>query len=331
MEKIVKDCIYGYVKIPALCLAYIDIPMFQRLRRIKQLGNVSRVYPSAMHCRFDHSIGVMYLAKEMCKTLKIKGRLRELIQLAGLLHDIGHLSMSHILDLILKINYQYHSLPHHHEERSIILVKQISKELQLLNDDEITFICQCIMGEVAEKDLVLMDGTIVLKSDVYLYQIISGNVDVDRLDYLQRDSYYTGMPTFQVKYIILNARIHPETRHLTFREKAKEDIRKMFSARESMHLLVYQNDVCQIFDTLYICMLTTLFQEGEMDKILSYSLCDYTLDTYLMSHPLTSKMYEQMERRQIDHDKICLGKNHPIQTKYIQTFVTWEEDIQFIK
>lgn len=78
-------------------------------------------------------------------------------------------------------------------------------------------------------------------------------------------------------------------------------------------------------------MLTTLFQQGEMDNILSYSLCDYKLDTFLMTHPLTSNMYEQMERRNLDHTHLCLGTDHPIQTKYIQTFINWENDIAFIK
>lgn len=330
-DKIIKDPIYGYVKIPPLCLSYIDLPIFQRLRRVKQLGNVNRVYPPAIHSRFEHSIGVMHLAGEMCKVLKIKGWLKTLIQLAGLVHDMGHMPYSHLFDLILKINKAYHNLPIDHEDRSIHLFQEASKEVDTLTEDEILFVCQCIKGEPADRDLMLSDGTIISNKDLYLYQIVSGKVDMDRNDYIQRDSYHTGMPTFQVKYIILNARIHPVTRALTFREKAKEDIRKMFETRTRLHKLVYQHSCAQKYDTLYICMLSTLFQEGEMDKILSYSLCDYQLDTFLMNHPLTSKMYEQMERRQHDHSKICLGKDHPIQTKYIESFVNWEDNIMFVK
>jgi HD superfamily phosphohydrolase len=299
--KRIKDCIHGHVKVQPLCVAYMDRPEFQRLRRIKQLGNVSRVYPSATHTRFEHSIGVMHLAGEMCHALNVNNeRVVHLIQLAGLYHDVGHLPYSHLFDEILERNNEHHSLPTSHEERSICIFQRVSQSLGLLNQDEIFFVCACIRGEqpVLVESLLLSNG-VLLDSDYhqFLYQIVSSNVDVDRLDYLCRDAYHTNMPSFQANYIILNARIHPKTHRLVFRKHAKLDIENMFQMRERMHHLVYQHRVSLKHDTLYMYMLNVLF-EAKVDFGLNDQLCDYKLDAILLTHPLTREIYQRMESRE---------------------------------
>ena len=92
---IIKDCIYRFIQVPDLCKSFIDTVEFQRLRHIKQLGLVQFTYPSAAHSRFEHSLGVMHLAGVGAD---ISQREKELLQLAGLLHDVGHMAFSHLFD-----------------------------------------------------------------------------------------------------------------------------------------------------------------------------------------------------------------------------------------
>jgi HD superfamily phosphohydrolase len=292
MSKIVKDCIYGYVKISPLCQAFIDVPEFQRLRRIKQLGNVHRVYPSATHTRFEHSIGVMHLAGKVCKQLKISPEISNLIKLAGLYHDIGHLPYSHLFDKVLKI-IQPPNVKLDHEDRSIDTFLLVSKRLQLLTEEDESFICACIKEQSLPK------------YDPYLFQIISGVVDVDKMDYLCRDAYHTGMPSYQAKYIILNMIVCDGK--LCFNKKAKEDIKDLFETRRRMHELVYQHSRSLACDGFYISMILLV-----QDKLDYNHLCEYTLDTILMTDERTKEMYKLMEERKLD-----LTKAHYIVEKRI--------------
>lgn len=328
--KCIKDCIYGHIKMPSLCVAYMDRPEFQRLRRIKQLGNVSRVYPSATHTRFEHCIGVMYLARKMCRALGVTNqRLIHLIQLAGLYHDVGHLPYSHLFDEILEQNKGYHILYPHHEIRSVVIFQRVSNELGLLNNDEIRFVCACIQGDIphgVRNPLILNNGFEVDRvRDLYLYQIISSDVDVDRLDYLYRDAFHSGMASFQAGYIILNARVHPTTRKLVFRKHAWHEIRNMFRTRLLMHDSVYQHRVSLQYDTLYMYMLKILF-EAKIDFGLSDQLCDYRLDSVLLTHELTRDLYQKMELRQ----ELC-DIPMSVREKHIPDSGASVEDIVFIE
>ena len=286
MNRIVKDCIYKYVKISPLCGLFLDQPEFQRLRRIKQLGNVHRVYPSAVHTRFEHSIGVMHLAGKVSKQLSIDKRISELIKLAGLYHDIGHMPYSHLFDKVLKL-IKPTSIALEHEDRSVSTFLKVSKRLNVLTEKEEEFICACIKGEYLPN------------YDRYLFQIVSGGVDIDRLDYLCRDSYHAGMPSFQANYIILNMNIN-ENKDLCFNLKAKEDIKDMFETRRRMHELVYQHHVSLQYDTMYICMILKIKDELDFEE-----LCDYKLDTLLMTHPKTKEIYKKIESRIKNHADLC--------------------------
>lgn len=313
MSKIIKDCIYGHINIPAICVAFIDRPEFQRLRRIKQLGNVYRVYPSANHPRFEHSIGVMHLAGVMCDHLKIGGREKELIQLAGLYHDVGHMPYSHLFDKILSVIKPV-GIETEHEERSIQTFRKVSAELNestdkvLLTESEMQFVTDCIRGTVPS------DGP------KYLYQIISSEIDVDKLDYLSRDAYHTGMPTFQANYIILNSRIDPLTNNIVFRRKAFFDIKNMFDMRIRMHEEVYQHPVSLQYDTMYMCMIRKV-----KDKIDYVNLDDYKLETLLMTDPRTADIHRKLECRIKDHSVLCANTDCTIITKSIPNSGSIEE------
>lgn len=302
-SNIVKDCIYGFVKIPDLCRSYMDTPEFQRLRRVKQLGSVSRVYPSATHTRFEHSIGVMHLAGELADVLNISTEHKILIQLAGLYHDIGHLPYSHLFDKVLKM-YKPEGVLLDHEDRSIDTFLKVSKRLGIVSQKDQEFVSACIKGEYLEG------------YDKCLFQVVSSYIDVDKLDYLCRDAYHTGMPTFQSSYIIQNARLN-ENREIVFRKKALEDIKDMFETRRRMHELVYQHPVSLEYDTLYMCMILKVSHVLGTENLEYYSLCDYKLETLLMENRQTKDMYQHIEARNKNHSLLCSDVTHSIISKNI--------------
>lgn len=278
-RKVIKDCIYGYINIPDLCLKFIDTPEFQRLRRVRQLGMVHYVYPSAVHTRFEHSLGVMHLAGKVVDQLRltvdISDRTKNLIQLAGLYHDIGHFAYSHLFDTFL--SRQEEDFPGQapifklkdHEDRSIHFLHRVNSRLKLLTGEEEEFVQAVIRGD-----------SIPDKKTAYLYQIVANKecgVDVDKMDYLRRDAYHTGLPGFQADYIILNA-VVDSNNCLAFKKKAEEDLRDLFTTRRRMHKNVYQHHTTQKINKIYFCMMVRLgkelFKYGDQTD-------DYNLETLI--------------------------------------------------
>ncbi|WP_286861012.1 HD domain-containing protein, partial [Proteiniphilum sp. UBA5510] len=172
-RKIINDPVFGFISIPNdFVYAVIQHPYLQRLNRIRQLGLAAFVYPGAQHSRFHHSIGAMFLMDEALKTLKEKGHSITESEYDGalaaiLMHDIGHGPFSHVLEHTLVTQI-------HHETISLLLMKQI-------ND--------------------VWKGTLQTAIDIFtddhpkrfLHQLVSGQLDMDRLDYLRRDSFFTGV------------------------------------------------------------------------------------------------------------------------------------------
>jgi hypothetical protein len=315
--KVVKDCIHGYIKLSELAVKYIDQSEFQRLRRVKQLGNVSRVYPSATHTRFEHSLGVYHLAGEMCDQLQVEPEYKELIQLAGLYHDVGHLPYSHLFDKILEKARIKDVIPDH-ESRSVKTFEEVSKRIGILEPWEVEFVCACIMG-------YYLPG-----NPRHLFEIVNSTIDVDKLDYLCRDAYHTGMPSFQAKYIIINSSIiqkdvnNLDDTCIGFRKKAFEDIKDLFETRRRMHELVYQHPVSLEHDTIYMKMVLDII--GQIDPSKIKTLCDYTLDSLLLNHPYTFETFNKMEMRLkneiLDSSSIELMAKHIPDSGDIHT-VTW--------
>ena len=237
MALIIKDCIYRFIRAPELCKYFIDTPEFQRLRNIKQLGLAHFVYPSAVHTRFEHSLGVMHLAGVVVDELRSNGtditpKEKDLLQLAGLFHDIGHMAFSHLFDYILEENKHDST----HEKRSCATIDSVNSRLQLLTCDDVLQIDRMICGCVPVSD------PNIKKEKYFLYEIISNSVsgiDVDRLDYLQRDSYHTGIPGFQPDYLISCMRV--QHGRLTIHKKAQPDVKMLYDSRKRLFNLVYRH------------------------------------------------------------------------------------------
>ena len=171
--KIINDPVFGFIKIrKGLIYDVVQHPLFQRLNRINQLGLASSVYPGARHTRFQHSLGALYLMTEAVKSLKEKGVYifdseEEAVKIAILLHDIGHGPFSHVLE---------HTLMHgiSHEDISLLMMEQINREMH----GQLNLAISIFKDEYPNK---------------IFHQLISSQLDMDRLDYLRRDSFYTGV------------------------------------------------------------------------------------------------------------------------------------------
>lgn len=219
----VQDAIHGYIYLNDLEEAVLDTPEMQRLRRIRQLGFSNLVYPSATHTRFEHSLGAMYLADKFAQELQLgEGRAQEL-RLAALFHDLGHGPFSHVTDAV----YHKHDLSHEHFSKKKIRDSEIGNILQdhAIHPKRVT---------------KLIDGKSRLGS------IIAGHIDVDRMDYLMRDAYYTGVAygTIDADTIVRAAQI--QDKELVFSGKYLNALESLLTARYLMLPTVYTHRTSRV-------------------------------------------------------------------------------------
>jgi len=217
--KIFNDPVYGFVRIPRdILFEIVEHPYFQRLRRIKQLGLTDLVYPGAHHSRFHHTLGAVHLMSEAIDNLRLKGILitdeeAEAAQLAILLHDMGHGPFSHALENKLIVGGS-------HEDISLAFMhffnKQFNGRLSMAID--------------------IFKGTYNRK---FLCQLVSGQLDVDRLDYLRRDSFYTGVSEGIVGSDRIIKMMNVVDDQLVIDEKGIYSIEKFLLARNLMYWQVY--------------------------------------------------------------------------------------------
>ncbi len=214
-----NDPLYGFINIDsALIFNLIEHKYFQRLRRISQLGLSSQVYPGANHTRFLHSIGAMHLMQQAIDSLRIKNikiskKEEEASKIAILLHDIGHTPFSHSLENVL-----IEDLPH--EEVTKLLFKQLNEEF----DNKL------------ELALKIFENKYHLK---FLHQLVSSQLDVDRLDYLMRDSYFTGVTEGIIGIDRIIKMLNIKNGKLVVEEKGLYSIEKYLIARRLMYWQVY--------------------------------------------------------------------------------------------
>ncbi len=217
-KKIFNDPVYGFVSVPyGLLLDIVDHPYFQRLRRIRQLGLTSYVYPGALHTRFHHALGALHLMQEAIETLRSKGaeisdEEAEAVNIAILLHDIGHGPFSHALEHAL--------LDKHHEQLSSLFMENLNREF----DGRLTLAISIFSDEYPKK---------------FLHQMVSGQLDMDRLDYLNRDSFFTGVSEGVISYDRIIKMLAVHNGELVVEEKGIYSIEKFLIARRLMYWQVY--------------------------------------------------------------------------------------------
>lgn len=218
-RKIVNDPVYGFVTIPGdFLFSIIEHPIFQRLRRIRQLGLTSFVYPGALHTRFHHALGAMHLMMEAIETLRMKGSIiteqeAEATLAAILLHDIGHGPFSHSLEHSIVTGMS-------HEELSAILMERLNLEFKGRLDLAISIFCDKYHKR-------------------FLHQLVSSQLDMDRLDYLKRDSFYTGVSEGVISTDRLIKMLIVKDDELMMEAKGIYSIEKFIVARRLMYWQVY--------------------------------------------------------------------------------------------
>jgi HD superfamily phosphohydrolase len=218
-KKIINDPVYGFISIPTdLVFDLIEHPYFQRLRYIKQLGMTHLVYPGALHTRFHHALGAMHLMSLAIETLRYKGQVitdaeEEAVTIAILLHDIGHGPFSHALEQIIVEGVW-------HEDISILLMNRLNREF----DGRLTMAVEIFNGTYPKK---------------FLHQLVSSQLDMDRMDYLNRDSFFTGVSEGVISSDRIIKMLNVVDDHIVVEEKGIYSIEKFLIARRLMYWQVY--------------------------------------------------------------------------------------------
>ncbi len=234
----IHDSIYNNIEIPAFVIPIIDTVAFQRLKYINQLGGLYNYYPNANHNRFVHSCGVFYLACQLIKNNSFYSKLSEykkkLLILSALLHDIGHGPWSHTFEKITKIR---------HEEYS----KQI-----ILENKELNNILNKINPKLANDIVLVLDKKYKHK---YISNIISSTIDIDRLDYVLRDSFHTGFSYKKIEWRKLLTGIVIDNNEVVFSRNLSIVLESFISNRYHLFVQFFYNPKNTAIDIHLLCII----------------------------------------------------------------------------
>lgn len=237
-KKFIRDSVYGDISLNKFEERIMDMPQFQRLRRIKQLGLISLIYPGATHTRFEHSVGTMNLGSKLSNELGLSDEDIELIRTSALLHDIGHGPFSHVSEGVL-------SVPH--EELTKYVVTKTS------------------MRDLLEEKFDVNEIVDIVNGKGYLGPIVSGELDVDRMDYLLRDSHNTGVAYGIIDYerIISNLKLEDG---LILDIKGVQAAEGALVSRYFMYPSVYQHHTTRIVNSMFRRALKKVIDDDIIDE-----------------------------------------------------------------
>lgn len=269
--KIFNDPVYGFVSIPRdILFDIVEHPYFQRLRRIKQLGLTDLVYPGAHHSRFHHSLGAVHLISEALENIKLKGTLIsdeeiEAAQMAILLHDIGHGPFSHALENKIIVGGS-------HEDISLAYMNYFNYKL----NGRLNMAIEIFKGTYKRP---------------FLCQLVSGQLDVDRLDYLRRDSFYTGVSEGVIGSDRIIKMMNVVDDELVIDEKGIYSIEKFLIARNLMYWQVYLHK-------------TVLGAEMLLVKILERAVSLHKKGAFLSNHKSLLFLLNQLNISEINEPNV---------------------------
>lgn len=235
-HKIINDPVFGFIKIPrGVLLNIVKHPLMQRLSRIKQLGLASVVYPGAQHTRFQHSLGAFHLMSEAIMTLSQKGVFifdseAEAVQAAILMHDIGHGPFSHVLENTLINGIT-------HEEISIMMMEEINAEMQ----GKLNLALNIFKNEYPKQ---------------FLHQLISSQLDMDRLDYLRRDCFFTGVVEGNIGSARIIKMLNVVDDQLVVESKGIYSIENFLTSRRLMYWQVYLHKTAVAYEKILVNLLS---------------------------------------------------------------------------
>ncbi len=279
--KVINDPVFGFIKIPhGLLYDIVRHPLFQRLGRINQLGLAYVVYPGAHHTRFQHSLGAFHLMSEAILSLRQKGHFifdseEEAVEAAILLHDIGHGPFSHVLENILIPGIS-------HEDISLLMMEQINRDLgQRLN------LAVSIFKDQYHKR--------------FLHQLISSQLDMDRLDYLRRDSFFTGVTEGNIGSARIIKMLNVVDDKLVVEQKGIYSLENYLTTRRLMYWQVYLHKTAVACEKVLVNMLLRAKQlarqgqEVHASPALSYFILNDVNAKWFEAHPEALLMYEELD------------------------------------
>src|SRR5574344_2787418 len=275
-NKIINDPVFGFITIPnAFLYDLIQHPYFQRLNRIKQLGVAYFVYPGAQHTRFQHSLGAMYLMNETIKQLRFKGQDISDMEATGLLsaillHDIGHGPFSHVLEHTLTKGISQ-------EHITLMLMQKINAEY----NQDLDIAIQIFNNQYSRK---------------FMHQLVSGQLDMDRLDYLRRDSFFTGVSEGNIGSARIIKMLDVKDDHLVVESKGIYSIENFLTSRRLMYWQVYLHKTSVAYEKMLVSALLRakeLALKGE--KLFASPALHYFL-------------YQDIDREQFMSNPECLNQ-----------------------
>jgi len=304
----IKDPIYGYVHITDLEKDIIDTRVVQRLRRLRQLAGAEYVYPGANHTRFEHSIGVMYLAGVLAENLPVELSEEDIqmVRIAGLLHDVGHGPFSHIYE---SLSIKYLEKTHEDLTRWIILESELA---DILSD----------AGYSPQKISKLATGDMREEGKLFLDQIISSAVDVDKMDFIIRDSYHTGAEYGYVDIFRLIYTMDVLNGNLSVDLTALSSLEAFILARIESFKSIYFHKVARAAQIMLLKAMELAKDEiplvnfTNIDEYLS--LDDYTVWTMLRKVKKSNELIQKLERREL------------LKAAYNRTFYVRDETVSSI-
>ena len=279
--KIINDPVFGFIKIPkGLLYNIVEHPLFQRLNRINQLGLASVVYPGARHTRFQHSLGAFHLMSEAILNLQQKGIFifeseAEAVEAAILMHDIGHGPFSHVLE-----NTLIHGISH--EDISLLMMEEINRSL----NGQLNLSISIFKGEYPKN---------------FLHQLISSQLDMDRLDYLRRDSFYTGVTEGNIGSARIIKMLNVIDDSLVVEQKGIYSLENYLTTRRLMYWQVYLHRTCVAYEKVLVNMLNRakyLVRQGHdvfATPALHYFLENDVDKEWFINHPEALKNYENLD------------------------------------
>ncbi|MFT4532701.1 MAG: HD superfamily phosphohydrolase [Saprospiraceae bacterium] len=302
-KKIFNDPVYGFVSFPTeLIYDLIDHKYFQRLRRITQLGLTHYVYPGALHTRFHHALGALHLMTEAVQALREKGVNisdveYEAVCIAILLHDIGHGPYSHALELSF--------IDIHHEELSVLFMQKLNEEF-----DGRLSVAMSIFSGSYEKE--------------FLHELVSSQLDMDRLDYLIRDSYFTGVAEGVIGYDRIIKMLNVVDNQLVIEEKGIYSVEKFLVSRRVMYWQVYLHKTVLSAEQMLIAVLKRAKMLLTSNVKVSASAAMLKLlktDFSLISKELIIKEYLDIFADLDDVDIMSLIKSNNNHTDFILSYM----------
>ena len=279
------DPIHDFIRVYEHELSVIDNPIFQRLRRIRQLSGAHLTYPAAQHTRFEHSLGVMHIASQAGHALYEKGIVTtddiEILRLSGLLHDIGHGPFSHLFEEII----QEKKISHEDFGKEIILKSDIGDDLSKNGFNK------KLIAKVAFGDSKFQ----------YLNEIVSGTLSADMMDYLQRDGYFTGAEHAKIDHKRITQSLDIHKKKLALERSALYSFESMMHSRYQMFKAVYFHKTVRAAEVM---LLEALRLSDDEFGFSTFNLNEFVnlTDEYVLSSLLSSKSSKLKRARQFALD-----------------------------